>query len=116
VPDVAVVFPWLNFTRTAVVEQYMPGCPGFVAQIRRFIVKKIAIMAAVAPLALLALATPHSAQAAGCIRGAIVGGVVGRFAGHHGLVGAGAGCAIGHHEANKRMRERDYDSDHDRGY
>ena len=76
--------------------------------------KKIAIMAAIAPLALFALATPNSAQAAGCIRGAIVGGAVGHFAGHHGLVGAGVGCAIGHHEATTRMREREYDRD--RGY
>jgi hypothetical protein len=74
-------------------------------------VKKIAIMAAVAPLALLALATPHSAQAAGCIRGAIVGGAVGHLAGHHGLVGAGVGCAYEHHEATKRMREEQYDRD-----
>ena len=75
-------------------------------------VKKIAIIAAVAPLALLAVAaTPHSVQAAGCIRGAIVGGAVGHFAGHHGLVGAGVGCAIGHHEATKRMREQQYDRD-----
>ena len=26
----------------------------------------------------------------------------GHFAGHHGLLGAVAGCAIGHHEANKQ--------------
>ena len=69
--------------------------------------KKIAIMAVVAPLALLTLAAPQSAQAAGCIRGAIVGGVAGHFAGHHGLVGAGVGCAIGHHEAIKHERERE---------
>ena len=74
--------------------------------------RKIAIMAAVAPLALLALATPHSARAAGCIRGAIVGGVVGHYAGHHGLIGAGVGCAYEHHEATKRMREEEYDRDH----
>jgi hypothetical protein len=75
-------------------------------------VKKIAIMAAIAPLALLALATPHAAQAAGCIRGAIVGGAVGHLAGHHGLVGAGVGCAYEHHEATKRMHEQQYDRDH----
>jgi hypothetical protein len=27
----------------------------------------------------------------------------GHFAGHHGLIGAAAGCAIGHHEANKHQ-------------
>jgi len=75
-------------------------------------VKKIAIIAAVAPLALLALTTPHSAQAAGCIRGAIVGGAVGHLAGHHGLVGAGIGCAYEHHEATKRLREQEYEHDH----
>ncbi len=74
---------------------------------------KIAIMAVVAPLAMMAVALPHSAQAAGCIRGAIVGGVVGHYAGHHGLLGAGVGCAYEHHEATKRLREReDYDRDY----
>jgi uncharacterized protein YcfJ len=46
-----------------------------------------------------------SVQAAGCLRGAIVGGTVGHLAGHHGWLGAGAGCVIGSHEANKRERE-----------
>ena len=41
-----------------------------------------------------------TADAKGCIKGAIVGGVAGHMAGH-GKVGAAAGCAIGHHEANK---------------
>jgi hypothetical protein len=27
------------------------------------------------------------------------------MAGHHGVLGAAAGCAIGHHEAAKRARE-----------
>jgi hypothetical protein len=31
----------------------------------------------------------------------VVGGVAGHLASHHGLLGAAAGCAIGHHEANK---------------
>ncbi|OSI24822.1 hypothetical protein BST65_16780 [Bradyrhizobium canariense] len=39
--------------------------------------------------------------AKGCIKGAIVGGVAGHMAGH-GKLGAAAGCAIGHHEANKQ--------------
>jgi hypothetical protein len=33
--------------------------------------------------------------------GAVIGGVAEHFAGHHGL--AGAGCVIGHHEANKHF-------------
>ena len=44
------------------------------------------------------------AHAAGCLKGAVVGGVAGHLAGHHGLLGAGAGCAIGHHEASKEAR------------
>ena len=45
------------------------------------------------------------ANAAGCLKGAAVGGVGGHFAGHHGLLGAAAGCAIGRHQANKHSRE-----------
>ena len=45
-----------------------------------------------------------SAQAAGCLKGAAVGGVAGHFAGHHGVLGAVAGCAIGHHQANKAKK------------
>ena len=44
------------------------------------------------------------APARGCLKGAVIGGVAGHFAGHHGLLGAGAGCVIGHHEASKRER------------
>jgi hypothetical protein len=47
-----------------------------------------------------------SVHAAGCLKGAVVGGVAGHLAGHHGLLGAGAGCAIGHHEASKQAREQ----------
>lgn len=50
--------------------------------------------------AILGLALSPAAQAKGCIKGAIVGGIAGHMAGH-GKVGAAAGCAIGHHEANK---------------
>jgi hypothetical protein len=45
---------------------------------------------------------PISAQAAGCLKGAAAGGVVGHVAGHHGLAGAGIGCAVGHHDATKK--------------
>jgi uncharacterized protein YcfJ len=49
---------------------------------------------------LLALSSSSPADAKGCIKGALVGGVAGHVAGH-GKLGAAAGCAIGHHEANK---------------
>ena len=41
------------------------------------------------------------ADAKGCIKGAIVGGAAGHMAGH-GKMGAAAGCAVGHHNANKK--------------
>jgi hypothetical protein len=49
---------------------------------------------------LAGFAFTSTAEAKGCIKGAIIGGVAGHLAGH-GKVGAAAGCAIGHHEANK---------------
>jgi hypothetical protein len=45
---------------------------------------------------------------AGCLSGAAVGGIAGHFAGHHGLIGAGIGCAVGHHHAVVRDREMRY--------
>ena len=53
---------------------------------------------------LIALATVTAADATGCLKGAAVGGVAGHYSGHHGLLGAAAGCVIGRHEANKRER------------
>ncbi|HZV05569.1 MAG TPA: hypothetical protein VE999_10845 [Gemmataceae bacterium] len=47
----------------------------------------------------VALASCGAAEAKGCIKGAVAGGVAGHLAGH-GKLGAAAGCAIGHHEAN----------------
>jgi len=67
--------------------------------------KSILMLAALA-LALAVGWTPAPVQAAGCLKGAAVGGVAGHFAGHHGVLGAGAGCLIGRHEANKHARER----------
>ncbi len=51
---------------------------------------------------LFALATVQPVEAKGCLKGAVVGGTAGHFAGHHGFLGAAAGCVIGRHEANKR--------------
>ena len=55
--------------------------------------------------AVLALAASiTSADAKGCIKGALVGGVAGHYTVHHGFLGAAAGCLIGRHEAKKRAR------------
>ena len=59
--------------------------------------KKLIVAAAMMGAAVLATG---QAEAKGCIKGAIVGGIAGHFA-HHGLMGAAAGCAVGHHYANK---------------
>lgn len=72
--------------------------------------KKTGIIFAGMLTAVAAVGMSHPADAAGCLKGAVVGGVAGHFAGHHGLLGAGIGCAIGHHHATVRERERrDYD-------
>ena len=42
------------------------------------------------------------AEAKGCLKGAAVGGIGGHVAGHHGLIGAAAGCVVGRHMANKK--------------
>ncbi len=55
-------------------------------------------------LPLVAIGAP--AQAKGCIKGAIVGGAVGHVAGKHGFAGAAAGCAVGHHRATVKDREK----------
>jgi hypothetical protein len=52
--------------------------------------------------ALMATVSVGGAEAKGCIRGAVAGGVLGHLAGHHGVLGAAAGCVYGRHEANKR--------------
>jgi hypothetical protein len=46
------------------------------------------------------------ADAAGCLKGAVVGGVAGHYMHRHGLLGATAGCLIGRHEANKQARQQ----------
>ncbi|MBA3810816.1 MAG: hypothetical protein H0X27_04055 [Caulobacteraceae bacterium] len=57
-------------------------------------------------LAFAALLGAGSADAKGCIKGAVVGGVAGHFAHHHALLGAAAGCVVGHHLAHKHELER----------
>lgn len=63
---------------------------------------KALIAAAVIAGASLAAVPAH---AVGCASGAVMGGVAGHVAGHHGLLGAAAGCAVGHHEANKQKAQ-----------
>ncbi|MEG9503154.1 MAG: hypothetical protein MIN69_15095 [Methylorubrum extorquens] len=58
-----------------------------------------------AALALTLLVGGSAAEAKGCIKGAIVGGAAGSMAGH-GKMGAAAGCAIGHHKANKKDKQQ----------
>jgi hypothetical protein len=65
--------------------------------------KKILVVAGL--LVLAGGAMSHRAEAAGCLRGAVAGGVVGHYAGHHGLLGAGVGCIYEHHAAARRERE-----------
>lgn len=67
---------------------------------------KRSLIAAVVGFAMVAAMAGAPAYAAGCLKGAAVGGVAGHFLGHHALLGAGAGCVIGHHEAAKHARER----------
>jgi len=59
--------------------------------------------ASLATALVASLAFMHTAaHAEGCTKGAVVGGVGGHVAGGHGVAGAAAGCAIGHHEAKKK--------------
>ncbi len=64
--------------------------------------------------ALSILAANGPADAKGCLKGAIVGGAVGHYTAHHGLLGAAAGCLIGRHEAAKHEREQDQARPQDR--
>ena len=61
---------------------------------------KSVILAAAA----LALLNPVAAEAKGCMKGALVGGVAGHMV-HHGVLGAIGGCVVGHHMANENNRQ-----------
>ncbi len=52
-------------------------------------------------LGLAAAAMP--ADAKGCIKGALIGGIAGHYASHHGVLGAAAGCVVGHHLAKRHQ-------------
>lgn len=61
----------------------------------------------IAATLMLSLASTGVAYAKpSCAKGAVIGGVGGHVAGKHGLLGAAAGCVIGHHMAKKQEREQ----------
>nr|WP_167072584.1 hypothetical protein [Sphingomonas vulcanisoli] len=50
---------------------------------------------------------PAPVLAAGCLKGAAVGGVAGHFVGKgHAVAGAAIGCAVGHHRAKVAARQQ----------
>jgi hypothetical protein len=64
---------------------------------------KALLLGCALPLALAATAMP--ADAKGCIKGALIGGIAGHYASHHGVLGAAAGCVVGHHLAKRRAMQ-----------
>ena len=51
------------------------------------------------------IGTGPAAEAKGCIKGALVGGVAGHYVGKgHAVAGAAAGCLAGRHIAKKKAR------------
>ncbi|MEO7107479.1 MAG: hypothetical protein ABIZ09_13985 [Rhodoferax sp.] len=56
-------------------------------------------------LTLLGICLSFPASAAGCLKGALVGGVAGHIAGKHAVVGAVGGCIVGRHMAAKKAAE-----------
>lgn len=65
--------------------------------------KSTAIAAAIGVVALSFSAPP--ANAAGCLRGAILGGLAGHYAGNHTWLGAGAGCLLGREFSSRSARQ-----------
>ncbi|CAO4150764.1 17 kDa surface antigen [Methylorubrum thiocyanatum] len=66
------------------------------------------IFATAAMLAVMTGLGAGAAEAKGCIKGAIIGGVAGHYLAERGVVGAVAGCLAGRALANRRAR-RDVD-------
>jgi outer membrane lipoprotein SlyB len=54
--------------------------------------------------AVCTLATSGQAGAAGCLKGAAVGGAAGHVLGHHTVIGAIGGCVVGRHLADKESK------------
>lgn len=69
------------------------------------------IIATASAIALMTFTSVGAAEAKGCIKGAIIGGVAGHYLAERGIVGAVAGCLAGRALANRRARrEVDYGS------
>ena len=83
-----------------VIELFLRPCGSIIASFFRSISMKSIVALAIA-FSVGSAALPVVANAAGCASGAAVGGVAGHMAGKHGVLGAAAGCAVGHHENNK---------------
>jgi outer membrane lipoprotein SlyB len=65
---------------------------------------KLAVLTFTAASAMLTIG--GQAHAAGCMKGAAVGGVGGHFVGQgHAVAGAAGGCLVGHHMAKKKAKE-----------
>lgn len=62
------------------------------------------IAATASAIALMTLASVGAAEAKGCIKGAIIGGIAGHYLAERGIVGAVAGCLAGRALANRRAR------------
>jgi len=63
----------------------------------------------VSAIALVTLMSAGAAEAKGCIKGAIIGGLAGHYLAERGVVGAVAGCLGGRYLANRQARrEIDY--------
>jgi hypothetical protein len=77
------------------------------------LIKTLSLGAAAAVLALPLLASAPAEARPNCLKGAVVGGLVGHFAGGHGVAGAAGGCAVGHVMGN---RDRDRNSYERSGY
>ncbi len=64
------------------------------------------VVATLSTVALLTLASAGAAEAKGCIKGAIIGGLAGHYLAERGVVGAVAGCIGGRYLANRRARQQ----------
>jgi len=63
------------------------------------------VIAGVVVAGSLAIAGTPAVEAKGCLKGAVVGGVAGHFMHHHTILGAAAGCIIGHHMAHEKEKQ-----------